>query len=174
MLSPQLSIYTNISKYAFKKNVLEVGFGTGFGTLQYAGEARKVLAIEIDKECVDFANWVLPLPNVKWDEGDICYGGVGMHDVVVMLEVIEHIPRWQNALKRCHEVLLPGGVLIVSTPNANGTYLKNPLHGDEWAAQEFKDRLEMYFDNVKLYDFSLEKEQDTNTMITPLVAVCKK
>lgn len=174
MLSPQLAIYTNLAPWLKDKNVLEVGFGTGFGTIQFASQARRVLAIEIDRELVDFANWVLPLENVDWEVGDICRDKLGMYDAIVMLEVIEHIPRWQDALRRCSEILLPGGKLIISTPNANGTFMKNPLHGDEWTAREFKTRLEMYFGDVKLYDFSLEQEHDTNTRITPLVAVCKK
>ena len=174
MLSPQLEIYSNLAKFTKGKSVLEVGFGTGAGVLQYATQAKKVLGIEIDAEMVELAQKLWPLGNISWEKRDICYGGLGMHQVVIMLEVIEHIPRWQQALQRCSDVLLPNGVLIISTPNANGTFLKNPLHGDEWTAQEFKDRLSMYFADVKLYDFSLEKELHTNTMITPLVAVCKK
>ena len=173
MMTPQLEIYKNLAFLLEDKNVLEVGFLTGFGVLQYATQAKKVLAIEIEQEHVDFANWVLPLKNVTWEVGDICKGTLGMFDAVVMIEVIEHIPRWQSALKQCKDKLLPGGVLIVSTPNANGTFLKNELHGDEWTAQEFKDRLEKYFSDVRMYDFSMTKELDTNTRITPLVAVCR-
>ncbi|MHA1962157.1 MAG: class I SAM-dependent methyltransferase [Candidatus Thorarchaeota archaeon] len=173
MLTPQLEIYKSLSPLLRDKSVLEVGFLTGFGVLQYATMARKVLAIDIEQEHVDFANWVMPLENVVWEVGDICKGALGMFGAIVMIEVIEHIPRWHEALKVCQEKLLPGGVLIISTPNANGTYLKNELHGDEWTAQEFKDRLGNYFSDVRLYDFSMTNELDTNTRITPLVAVCK-
>lgn len=172
-LCPQLTIYKNMNGLMKDKNVLEVGFGTGFGVLQYATLAKKVLAIEIDQNCVDFAKDVMPLSNVIWEAGDICRGILGGYDVIVMIEVIEHIPRWHEALNRCRELLLPDGKLIISTPNANGTYLKNELHGDEWTAQEFRDRLELYFDKVTLYDFSLKNEQDDDTRITPLVAVCE-
>ena len=173
MLSPQLTIYKNLAPLLEGKNVLEVGFGTGFGVLQYAPLAKKVTAIEIDEECVDFANWTLPLRNVHWMRGDICKQN-GMYDAVVMIEVIEHIPRWHEALKRCAERLLPDGLLIISTPNANGTFMKNELHGDEWTAQEFYDRLSMYFEDVRLYDFSMTNELNTEARITPLVAVCRK
>jgi 2-polyprenyl-3-methyl-5-hydroxy-6-metoxy-1,4-benzoquinol methylase len=173
-LSPQMTIYSNLREFVKGKTVLEVGYCTGFGTLQYACEASKVVAIEIDMDSVDFANKVLPVPNVSWEYGDICRGVLGRFDVIVMIETIEHIPRWQNAFEKCRELLLPGGKMIISTPNANGTYLKNELHGDEWTAQEFKERLEMYFKCVKLFDFSLKKEQDVDTRITPLVAVCDR
>ena len=81
MLTPQLTIYQNLSKYTKGKSVLEIGFGTGFGVLQYAHEADRVLGIEIEKDLVDFANWVMPLKNVDWIEGDICASVVGMYDV---------------------------------------------------------------------------------------------
>lgn len=174
MLTPQLNIYKALAPSLAGKSVLEVGFGTGFGVMQYATVASRVLAIEIDEDCVDFAKWAMPLSNVSWEEGDICRGTLGMFDAVVMIEVIEHIPRWHTALQRAYELLLPNGVLYISTPNANGTFIKNPLHGDEWTASEFHQRLSMYFDDVKLYDFSLHNEQDTTTRITPMVGVCKK
>ncbi len=39
MLSPQLDIYERLWPFVRRKRVLEVGFGTGIGVLQYAGSA---------------------------------------------------------------------------------------------------------------------------------------
>ena len=171
-LTPQLTIYQNLAPYVTDKRVLEVGFGTGFGTLQYARYTHDVMAIEIDRGNVEWAEWCMPIPNVTWMQGDICAGVLGKYDVCVMIEVIEHIPRWQEALSRCRELLVPGGKLIISTPNANGTFQKNPLHGDEWTAKEFYDRLSMYSEDVTLYNFTLKEEKGVDTRVTPLVAVC--
>lgn len=174
MLTPQLTIYQNLAPLLKDKFVLEVGFGTGFGVLQYAGTAKRVVGIEIDRDAVEFAKWAMPLPNVSWEVGDICKETMGMYDAIVMIEVIEHIPRWQEALSRIYSRLLDKGTLIISTPNANGTFIKNELHGDEWTAKEFHDRLANYFDEVTLHDFSLNNPQKLDTRITPLVAVCVK
>ena len=174
MLTPQLTIYQNIAPFVEGKFVLEVGFGTGFGVLQYAAKAKRITAIEIDRDAVEFAQKNMPIANVDWETGDICKETLGMYDVVVMIEVIEHIPRWQEALQTVHDRMLAGGTLIISTPNANGTFVKNPLHGDEWTAKEFYDRLSNYFEDVTLHDFSLNNPQGLDTRITPLVAVCRK
>lgn len=174
LLTPQLEIYRNIAPLVKDANVLEVGFGSGAGVLQYLSAARQVTAIEIDEELVELAKVWWPVEKVHWEKGDICREVLGLYDVIVMIEVIEHIPRWQEALKRTSERLLPGGTLIISTPNANGTFVKNPLHGDEWTAKEFHDRLSNYFEEVTLHDFSLNNPQGLDTRITPLVAVCRK
>lgn len=173
-LCPQLTIYKNLAPLMKDKHVLEIGFCTGAGVVQYAGQAKHVTAIEIDRDAVEFCRDVFPLPNVSWEVGDICKETIGKYDAIVMIEVIEHIPRWQEALKRVHDLLVDSGVLIISTPNANGTFIKNPLHGDEWTAQEFHDRLANYFNEVTLHDFSLDNPQELDTRITPLVAVCVK
>jgi 2-polyprenyl-3-methyl-5-hydroxy-6-metoxy-1,4-benzoquinol methylase len=173
-LSPQLTIYRNMAPLLKDKNVLEVGYCTGAGVLQYLDAAKRVVGIEIDKDAVEFCNKVFPLEKVSWEEGDICRETIGLFDAIVMIEVIEHIPRWQEALKRVYNRLLQDGLLIISTPNANGTFIKNELHGDEWTSQEFYDRLSNYFSEVTLHDFSLNNPQPLDTRITPLVAVCRK
>lgn len=41
----------------------------------------------------------------------------GSFDIVVMLEVIEHVVRAENALREIWRLLSPGGQLLLSTPN---------------------------------------------------------
>ena len=171
-LSPQLEIYKNLAPLLKDRYVFEVGFGTGVGTLQYAHLAKKVVAIDIDRDCVEFAKDVFPQRNVEWEYGDILKEQLGLYDAIVMIEVIEHIEDWENVLKICSDRLLHDGLFIVSTPNANGTFIKNPLHGDEWTTEQFRARLEKYFDDVKLFDFSLEGEMDERQ--TPMVGICRK
>jgi 2-polyprenyl-3-methyl-5-hydroxy-6-metoxy-1,4-benzoquinol methylase len=38
-------------------------------------------------------------------------------DVITLLDLIEHLPNPVSALRRCHELLKPGGCLVVYTPN---------------------------------------------------------
>jgi 2-polyprenyl-3-methyl-5-hydroxy-6-metoxy-1,4-benzoquinol methylase len=104
MLTPQFDIYTNLRKVLDVPSVLEVGFGTGFGVLQYAsGVWDRVDAIEIEQEAVDFAKAALPAPNINWMSGDILTWQNGQYAAVVMIEVLEHISAWDVALRNVRE-----------------------------------------------------------------------
>ena len=70
MLTPQLDIYTHLGPKVKGMQVLEVGFGTGLGTLQLVARAHHVTAIELDSEAVAFAARVLPR-QARWFQAHI-------------------------------------------------------------------------------------------------------
>jgi 2-polyprenyl-6-hydroxyphenyl methylase / 3-demethylubiquinone-9 3-methyltransferase len=55
----------------------------------------------------------------------------GSFAAITMLDVIEHLPRYELALAHCRRALLPGGKLFVITLNAGS--LARPLLGRRWA-----------------------------------------
>jgi 2-polyprenyl-3-methyl-5-hydroxy-6-metoxy-1,4-benzoquinol methylase len=176
MLSPQLDLYRNIGPLLRRQDVLEVGFGTGHGTLQLARHAATVKAVEIDPEMVKFARNTLPLANVTWMEHDILEGGNfrGVYHAVVMVEVLEHIHDWQRALAHVHELLRVGGSLYITARNANADLRRNELHEREWSAAELVKSLGYYFDSVRLFDYTLKQGLGADTRTTPLIAVATK
>ena len=174
-LSPQLDIYKHIAPELADKSVIDIGFCTGFGTIQFLPYAYQVDGLEIDTEAVAFAND--NLPGVGWYTGDIGSEDFSHHtqyDAVVMIEVLEHIEDWPTALSNVKQLLKDGGEFYISARNANADLRKNELHEREWTAKEFSEALTIYFDEVTLYDYKLENVQDTSTRQTPLVARCKK
>lgn len=172
-LSPQMSIYKHLAERVEGLRVLEIGFGTGFGTVQLAAKARRVVATEIDGAAVNFAQSVFPLTNVTWQKSDITTSErVPAFDAIVCLEVLEHIPDWRKALENIYGSMVRGGVLYISGPNANGTRKKGDLHEREWTAQEFSGVLHEFFSKVSLWDFSMTEEQGLDTRVTPLLAIC--
>lgn len=176
MLSPQLDIYKAIAPKLAAERVIDIGFGTGFGTVQLARYSNKVVGIETDVEAVQFALHCMPF--VDWEWGDISRGvgylGVDYFDTALMIEVLEHVEDWQAALANTIQLLRPGGRLIISARNANADLRKNDLHEREWTAQEFERALLQYFERVELYDYRLENEMDSSTRQTPLVAIAYK
>lgn len=174
-MSPQMDIYKALAPHMAGKKVLDVGFGFGFGALQFTPYAESVTGVELDNEAVKFAN--ATIPGIRWEWGDI---GRGVHylgsdyDAVVMIEVLEHISEWQLALVNVLDVLKPGGLFYISARNANADLRKNDLHEREWRAEQFKIAVEHFFKDVKLYDWKLEVEQDIGTRQTPLIAVGRK
>jgi 2-polyprenyl-3-methyl-5-hydroxy-6-metoxy-1,4-benzoquinol methylase len=169
MLSPQLDIYSHIAPHLKGKDVLEVGFGTGMGTLQFTPYARWIEAIEPDCEAVNFANKTLPGQAI-WLQGDITTTRpAGRHDAVVMIEVLEHVKDWRLALANVYKTLKPGGVLYMSARNANADLRRNELHEREWTASEFRAALQEFFPTVELYDYTLTTVQGDTTRMTPLI-----
>jgi len=175
MLSPQLDIYRYIAPMTEGLHVVDIGFGTGFGTLQAMRYARFVDGIELDREAVRFAQDCMP--GVRWNWGDISRGVSYIAkdvDMVLMIEVLEHVKDWQAALTNVVDILRPGGKLVISGRNALADLRKNELHEREWTALEFVSALDDYFEEVKLYDYTLQSELDVTTRSTPLVAICRK
>jgi 2-polyprenyl-3-methyl-5-hydroxy-6-metoxy-1,4-benzoquinol methylase len=175
MLTPQLDIYRHLADRLEGCKVLDVGFGTGFGTLQLARTAKEVIGVEIDCDAIAFAD--SSIPGIDFCYGDISRGvsflGNGF-DAVVMIEVLEHIENWQAALANVDKMLTPGGALYISARNANAELRKNDLHEREWTAQELVASLEKYFCNVQLYDYSLTNLVPVATRQTPLMAIARK
>ena len=175
MLTPQFDLYKNIAPKLKGQDVLEVGFGTGFGTVHLAKYAEEVIAIEPDPDAVKFARQVLPLKNVWWIESDITTAlKKPIYDAVVMVETLEHIADWRKALNNIHGLLKPGGCLYMTARNRHADLRRNDLHEREWTAKELKDNLGEFFLDVKLFDYTLANEVDETTRITPLIAVARK
>ena len=173
-LSPQLDIYKHLAPRLQGKRVLEVGFGTGFGTLQLARYAEHIIAWESDDDAIGFARTALPLSNVEWDYGDITVPQYHPEpEVVVMIEVLEHIEAYQLALNNVAALLPYGGEFYMTARNANADLRHNNLHQRELTARELYIMLIQYFNDVMFYDYEF-REQDDNTHITPIVAVAVK
>lgn len=175
MLTPQFDLYRSIAAQVTNQIVFEVGFGTGFGTLQLASQARMLIAVEPDRDAVNFAKQVLPLRNVTWTEADITkIHPEPMYDAVVMVETLEHIEDWRKALANIHGLLIPGGCLYMTARNRNADLRRNDLHERELTASELVNALTEFFLDVDLYDYTLQNKQDKDTRITPLIAVARK
>ena len=173
-LSPQLDIYKHVAPLVAGKRVLDVGFGTGFGALQLVPCARSVSGIEVDPGAIRFADSYMPGASWRW--GDIQRPITHIFqaiDVVLMIEVLEHVIDWQAALRNVRDCLAPGGKLVISARNANADLRKNDLHEREWTAEELVKNISPFFESVVLYDYSLSEEQSLDTRITPIIAVCE-
>jgi 2-polyprenyl-3-methyl-5-hydroxy-6-metoxy-1,4-benzoquinol methylase len=175
MLTPQFDLYKNIAQHMHGKDVLEVGFGTGFGTVQLAQYAGFISAIEPDADAVKFAKQVLPIKNVLWLQRDITkIPTKPFFDAVVMVETLEHIANWKKALSNIHKALKPYGSLYMTARNRNADLRRNDLHEREWSGQELANALGEFFLDVKLYDYTLTNELTADTHTTPLIAVARK
>ena len=124
--------------------VLDVGFGLGYG-LEIMGEkAGALVGIEIDRRAVERAQVLIDRLPVLQDIRQ--YDGVkipfpqGDFDVITCVDVIEHVPDYQNLLREM--VRVSRRIVIISTPNRRPEFSlsngrpRNPWHLREWSYEE--------------------------------------
>lgn len=155
------TFWEHIYRYAFAcryvrgKRVLDIACGEGYGAaaLQNAGAAH-VIGVDISEDVCRHsrARYGLDARQGSAEQIPLPDGSV---DIVVSFETIEHTRGPRRFLDECARVLVPGGHLIISTPNEK-VYAKfceapNPHHCSEMTEEEFTLALAARFHIVRLY-----------------------
>ncbi|MCS7156825.1 MAG: class I SAM-dependent methyltransferase [Blastocatellia bacterium] len=105
-----------IERYAARGTLLDVGCATGIFLKVARERGWTVSGIEIAPEAAREAERlaecrVVPSPEPFLHEGRL-------FDVITLWEYLEHVPDPRTELHRFHQLLRPGGLLALSTPNA--------------------------------------------------------
>ncbi len=128
------------------RTVLEAGCGEGYGADLLSRRATRVLALDYD--AYTLAHVRRRYPHLGPTRGNLASLPVrtGSVQVVVNLQVVEHLWDQPQFLRECHRVLAPGGELLISTPNritfspGRDTPL-NPFHTRELSGDELSELL---------------------------------
>jgi SAM-dependent methyltransferase len=140
--------------------VVEAGSGEGYGAdrLREAGAAR-VVALEYDVAAVAHAATTYPAVTTARANLAAMPLASGSADVVVTMQVVEHLWDLRGFLRDCARALRPGGLLVVTTPNrvvfspglARGEKPTNPFHVEELDAEQLETLLAATgFDDVRV------------------------
>lgn len=108
--------------------LLEIGCAYGF----FLEEARRfydVAGIEIADSAVAFCR-ARGLSVIEGVADESTLARLGTFDVIVLLDVIEHIPDPGSALSLCRQHLNPGGVIVMTTGDFASLYAR--LAGSNW------------------------------------------
>jgi 2-polyprenyl-3-methyl-5-hydroxy-6-metoxy-1,4-benzoquinol methylase len=152
LAAEHLARYEWASALAPGRRVLDAGCGTGYGSRVLAGAgARHVLGVDIAGAVVEAAR-TLESDCLEFARGDI---GRLPHaddsfDLITCFEVIEHVPEPGAVLGELARVLTAGGVLAISSPNADRYPQGNPHHVREFTTGEFQALLQEVFPAVRL------------------------
>jgi len=126
------------------ENVRVLDIGCGFGeTLGYhRSRGCDVYGVEVDENIRRVADKFQYNVHVGAFDPDVY--NTGYFDFVTMDQVIEHIADPPDTLRGIARILKPGGLVIVSTPNANG-----------WGAKVFRNRWINWHAPYHLHHFSI-------------------
>lgn len=146
-LARHLSAYHFVLPYVSGKDVLEIGFGDGYGSDFLASRVKSIKAVDVLERNVQLASDKYKTSNLEFmqmDATELSFDK-GLFDIVVSLQVVEHVPenRLDKYMEGIRKVLKKGGIAFISTLNletnkkSNRPYNKNPFHIKEFTYEEF-------------------------------------
>lgn len=165
------------------RRIGELGSGTGaFAWEASANPGVHLTCSELDTEAHEWALGHRPRPNIRYLNGPLTFEH-GPFDLLVAIEVIEHVADYQAFLSLCCS-LAPAA--IITTPNklrSARTATAGPppyyQHVREWTAGEFYWVLHACYQKVSLFGMP-----DPNVVgavpitvtdaLSPLIAVCER
>jgi len=146
-----------------RQQILTVGDGVGFDSLYLSQCGHDVTYSELSEKCLHFARTVFDLANepvnVVDDLSNLEQAG---YDVVLCLDVLEHVPEPHELVEQFSRYLRPSGLLIVHAPFYYVSP-ENPTHLN--SNRKHCGHIRNFYGR---YDFSL---QDGRLFWDPLVLV---
>ncbi len=117
-----------LGKRQGKLRLLEIGCGTGVFLDKARQHGFDVEGLELSSYAADFVR-KMGIP-VRTESIESANDAPNSWDVIVMREVIEHLPHPKQSLETVHSWLKPGGVLFMATGNYDCPERK--LRGSDW------------------------------------------
>lgn len=108
--------------------ILDVGCGNGRQvTFPLGSEGYSVIGIDVHEPTISSAKALNNLKNVEFISGDIKdlkhkLGHAEKFDVVVLSDILEHLPHPENLLNEIKNILSPHGIILISIPNGFGPF----------------------------------------------------
>lgn len=163
------------------KRVLDVACGVGLGSRLFAERgSATVIAVDISNEAIRYGREHYAHPDVRYCLGDASQLPFPdqTFDVVISLETLEHVARFQLFLQEVHRMLNAGGVFVISTPNRAITSPKsvppNPFHVQEFSAAELHGLLSRYYPQMEWFGQHLIPRPLANRLAHKLVYVLSR
>jgi 2-polyprenyl-3-methyl-5-hydroxy-6-metoxy-1,4-benzoquinol methylase len=151
-----LAVYDWIADRVAGLRVIDMACGEGYGAAVLAGRAGGVVGVDANPEAHDHARLRYSGANLRFERGMIETFAVPC-DAIVFLQTIEHVQDPGGVLERFKDLVGPGGVVFVTTPNLltiappGAEKSDNPWHVREYRAAEFAALCRAHFGRVELY-----------------------
>lgn len=121
-INPARTAYVKKIVNLSDKKVLDVGCGAGVFSEAMAAENAEVTGIDLAQDALEVAKLHLYESQHKIDYlqqsvEDFANKHPNEYDVIVCMEMLEHVPDPQSVVDACEKILKPGGWLFLSTIN---------------------------------------------------------
>lgn len=107
-------------KYKSTNRILDIGAGCGFFLQTARKRGWEVYGTEIDPSATD--NCIDTSINMSYGDINTIDFPENYFDVVIHIEVIEHINNPNEYVSEIHKILRPGGITYLTTPNFNAIH----------------------------------------------------
>jgi SAM-dependent methyltransferase len=151
-----LVVYEWIAERAWGRRVVDLACGEGYGSRALSRTAASVVGVDANPEAFEHARLKYTAERVSF-ERDMIETWSGDVDCVVFLQTIEHVQDPDAVMAHIRELVEPGGVAFVSTPNLltlagpDAEKSGNPWHVKEYRAGEFRELCERHFGAVDVF-----------------------
>lgn len=160
----RLARYKFVSRMIKKTdNVLEIGSGSGLGSIFIGQHCKSITGIEIKKTEVDEARIINKRSNVTFREIDFFkMNNKRKYDVIVAMDVIEHLTYelGQKLVQKTSHHLKQNGFLVIGTPSIYSYEYQGPLskasHVKCYDQQELIKVIETYYQRVIAFSMNDE------------------
>ncbi len=152
-------IYQFLCEYAKKKNVLDYGCSSGYGSAILAEYAKKVIGVDINQKSLNYAIKIFKKPNlifklIKINSYPLEFKKQTF-EFILSRHYIEHILDVRSYLYELRRILKNDGYLIITTPNRKSRLLpfQKPIHEGhvkEYTHKSLKKELELVFKKVDI------------------------
>lgn len=153
-----LAVYEWIARRVIGGRVVDLACGEGYGSGVLARRAADVVGVDANPEAHEHARLRYTRPGLRFERDLVeTWGSPGCVDAVVFLQTIEHVHDPAAVMRHLRDLLAPGGVAYVSTPNVltlapdGAAKSDNPWHLVEYRAAEFRELCAGAFGSVELY-----------------------
>lgn len=159
MLQEHVARYEFAVPYVKAAAVIDLGCGCGYGAhLLATSGAKSVIGVDIADDALAYARTHYRAPQLSFERMDVTALSLPAQsfDTAVCLEVFEHVDDYEALLREAVRVLVPGGTLVLSTPNKlvwspGKPKPINPWHISEFTREDFGKVLNAHLAEVKYW-----------------------
>jgi 2-polyprenyl-3-methyl-5-hydroxy-6-metoxy-1,4-benzoquinol methylase len=147
-----LKVYKFLQQFVAGKELLEIGFGTGYGTALLSQTAKSIEAIDYSAQALRYAQAHYKRPNVRFQQMSAEKLSFPNHsfDMALSSEVFEHLRDHEAHVRELARVIRPGGLCFIATPDPSRSEGHNEFHTKEFPPEEMRELMSRFFSTIEI------------------------